>query len=91
MQHYYAVAERDADGGFGITFPDRDGITAWAENVAELVSQAQDALESVAMYGGKLPLSTEEGAKPPDDLSDFDQPAIVVVIPFEPAVSKAAA
>jgi hypothetical protein len=38
-----------------------------------------------------LPLSIEDGAKPPVDLSDYDPRSIVVVIPFEPAtVAKAA-
>jgi hypothetical protein len=37
-----------------------------------------------------LPLSIEDGAKPPPDLSNYDPQAIVVVIPFE-AVSTAKA
>jgi hypothetical protein len=46
------------------------------------VAQAQDALASVAMHGGRLPRAIEDGAKPPPDLSEFEQPALVVVIPF---------
>jgi hypothetical protein len=43
------------------------------------------------MYGGRLPLSVEEGAKPPTDLSEFEQPAMVVVVPFVAPVARAAA
>ena len=93
MAHYYAIAERGEGSTWWISFPDRPGITSAADDAAEIVPQAQDALASVLMYppGDELPLSIEDGAKPPADLSDSEQPAIVVVIPFEPAVSKAAA
>jgi hypothetical protein len=35
--------------------------------------------------GNQMPLSIEDRAKPPADLSGFEQPTIVVVIPFEHA------
>jgi hypothetical protein len=43
------------------------------------------------MHGGRLPPSIEDGATPPADLSEFQPPAMVVVIPFAPSVTKAAA
>ena len=91
MQHYYAVAEPDDAGGFWISFPDRAGITSAAMSAGEIVSQARDALESVLMDPpGDLPLSIEDGARPPVDLTGYDSP-LVVVIPFEPiTVAKAA-
>jgi len=91
MLHFFAIAERASGGGWGISFPDRDGITSWADDAGELVAQAQDALASAVMHGGRLPRSIEEGAMPPDDLSGFDQPALVVVIPFGTRQEKAAA
>lgn len=92
MAHFYAVAEPDDAGGFWISFPDRDGIASAATSAGEIVAQAQDALESVLMYppGDRLPLSIEDGAKPPADLSDYENP-LVVVIPFEAVARKAAA
>ncbi len=54
------------------------------------MAQAQDALASGVMYGGRLPPAIEDGAKPPTDLSDFEAPTMVVVIPFAPAAAKAA-
>ena len=46
---------------------------------------------SAAMHGGRLPPSIEDGAAPPDDLSEFRPPAMVVVIPFAASVAHAAA
>lgn len=93
MAHYYAIAERGEGSTWWISFPDRPGITSAADDAAEIVAQAQDALASVLMYapGDELPVSIEDGAKPPTDLSDFGQPTIVLVIPFEPALAKVAA
>ena len=92
MQHYYAVAEPDETGGFWISFPGRDGIASAASSAVKIVGQARDALESLLMYPpADLPLSIEDGAKPPADLSDYDPQSIVVVIPFEPATVAEAA
>jgi predicted RNase H-like HicB family nuclease len=91
MQHYYAVAEKGADGTWWISFPGRDGITSAADDAGQIVPQAQDALASTAMHGGRLPLAIEDGAQPPHDLSGFEQPAMVVVIPFTAAIAQAAA
>jgi predicted RNase H-like HicB family nuclease len=82
MQHYYAIAESGDDGSWWISFPGRDGIISAADDAKQIVAQAQDALESAAMYGGRLPPAIEDGALPPTDLSDFRTPAMVVVIPF---------
>lgn len=91
MAHYYAVAERGQDRTWWISFPDRDGIISAADDAGQIVAQAQDALASAAMDGnGGLPRSIEDGAKPPADLSEFEQPTMVVVIPFVPAAAEAA-
>ncbi len=91
LRHYYAIAERGQQGRtWWISFPGRDGIISATDDARDLVAQAQDALASVAMYGGQLPRSIEDGAKPPADLSEFEQPTVVVVIRFEPATRAAA-
>ena len=82
MLHYYAIAERGSRTTWWISFPGRDGITSAADDAGQIVVQAQDALASAAMYGRRLPPAIEDGATPPTDLSEFDQPAMVVVIPF---------
>ena len=37
MQHYYAVAEPDEEGGFWISFPGRDGIASAASSAVAIV------------------------------------------------------
>lgn len=91
MQHYYAIAEAGDGETWWISFPGRDGIVSAADSARQIVPQAQDALASAAMYGGRLPPAIEDGATLPPDLSEFDKPAMVVVVPFEPATAKAAA
>jgi hypothetical protein len=47
--------------------------------------------QGCVMPPGDLPLSIEDGARPPVDLTGYDSP-LVVVIPFEPVtVAKKAA
>ena len=82
--HYYAIAERGGGKTWWISFPDGPGIYSAADDAGEIVAQAQDALASVVMHpGGDLPRSIEDGAPLPTDLSEFEQPAMVVVIPFD--------
>jgi hypothetical protein len=53
--------------------------------MSELIATTEARLEGfywVILGRGRLPRAIEDGAKPPADLSDFDQPAFVVVIPF---------
>jgi hypothetical protein len=90
MAHYYAIAEYGRDGGWFLTFPGGTGYS-YAESAEEIVTQAQDWLASAEMHGGELPRSIEDGAKPPADLSEFTQPTMVVVIPFEHTETKTAA
>jgi hypothetical protein len=90
MVHFYAIAERSPEGGWFLTFPGGTGYS-FAENAEQIVPQAQDWLASAAMGDGQLPRSIEDGATPPADLSDFEQPAMVVVIPFVPTTAAKAA
>jgi hypothetical protein len=88
--HYYAIAERGPEGGWFLTFPGAAGYS-FAEHAEQIVAQAQDWLETAAMDGGQLPRSIEDGATPPADLSEFERPTMVVVIPFESATAAKAA
>ncbi len=94
MAHYYVVAERGSGSTWWLSFPHGPGIFSAADDAADIPAQARDALESVLMYpAGDLPRSIEDGAMPPTaaDLAEFEQPAIVVVISFEPATTAKAA
>lgn len=91
MPHYYAIAERGDGGTWWISFPGRDGIVSAADDATGIVAQAQDALASAAMHGGRLPPAIEDGARPPADMSEFQQAVMVVVVPFQPATTAKAA
>ena len=95
MAHYYVVAERGDGRTWWLSFPDGPGIFSAADDAADIPERACEALETEMMPpGGKLPRSIEDGATPPTEaaLAEFEQPVIVVVIPFEAsAQTKAAA
>ena len=87
MQHYYAIAEPIGTGSFRICFPSRPGVTSAAMTARDIVTQAQKALAVMLRHpAADLPRSIEDGARPPADLSDYDNP-LVVVIPFKRAVA----
>ena len=85
------IAEPDDAGGYWISFPGRDGIGSAATSADQIVPQARDALEAVATDedDADLPLSIEDGAMPPADLTGYDNP-LVVMIPFEVTARAAA-
>jgi hypothetical protein len=62
-----------------------------AENPGDIVREAQDALGTALDAGLALPRSVEEGALPPADLSDFEQPAFVMLVPFAAPPTRLAA
>ena len=93
IKHYYAVAEPGDGGTWWLSFPDVPGVFSAADDARQITAQAQDALATAVMDGERLPpkSSIEDGAMPPVDLSEFEQPALVVVIPFAAAdVARAA-
>jgi predicted RNase H-like HicB family nuclease len=91
MLHYYAIAERGNGQTWWLSFPGFPGVFSAADDAGQIVAQAQDALGTALDAGMVLPLSIEDGAKPPIDLSEFEQPTIVVLIPFKPATAAKAA
>jgi predicted RNase H-like HicB family nuclease len=91
MRHYYAIAERGNGRTWWLSFPGLTGVFSAADDAGQIVAQATDALDTAVDSGLALPRSIEDGAKPPADLSEFEQPTIVVVIPFEHATEAKAA
>ena len=79
MRHNYAIAERGLHGWFR-TFPGAPGYS-FAGKAEQIVPQGQDWLATAAMGDGDLPRLIEDGARPPADLSGFEPPVMVVVIP----------
>ena len=82
MARFYAIAERGNGTTWLLSFPGLPGLFSAADDAAEIVTQATDALGTAVDSGLALPLSVEEGAEPPADLSEFEQPTMVVLIPF---------
>ena len=91
MRHYFAIAERGNGRTWWLSFPGLPGVFSAADDAGQIVTQATDALDTAVESGLALPLSVEDGAKPPADLSAFEQPTIVVVIPFEHTTEAKAA
>ena len=92
MQHYYVIAERGGGRTWWLSFPDLPGVYSAADDPRDIQAQVRDALDTAVDAGMALPLSIEGGAKPPSDLSEFEEPTIVVLVPYEPsAATKAAA
>ena len=56
-------------------------MTSAADSPAEIAFQARNALASAIEAGAVLPPSIEEGAIPQYDLSEFDNP-LVVLVPY---------
>ena len=82
MQHYYVIAERGGGRTWWLSFPDLPGVYSAADDPGDIQAQVRDALDTAVDAGMGLPRSIEDGAKPPADLSEFEQPTIVVVVPY---------
>ncbi len=44
MKAYFAIVEKDQDSAYGITFPDLPGVFSAADNEADIVTNALEAL-----------------------------------------------
>ncbi|WP_080918331.1 type II toxin-antitoxin system HicB family antitoxin [Manganibacter manganicus] len=44
MTHYIALIHKDADSGYGVSFPDVPGVTAVADTLDEALREASVAL-----------------------------------------------
>jgi predicted RNase H-like HicB family nuclease len=82
MRNYIAIAEPANDGkSWWISFPGLPGVTSAANGPGQIATQAQDALASAIDAGAALPPAIEDGAIPPDDLSEYQNP-LVVLVPY---------
>jgi len=89
MGHYIAIAEPADDGKTRwISFPGLDGVTSAADDPGQIATQARDALTSAIEAGARLPPTIEEGAIPHYEISDYQNP-LVVLVPFARPVSVA--
>ena len=83
MRYYIGVVHKDENSSFGVFFPDVPGVFSAADDMAELVPQASDALalfaEDEAMPG---PRSLDELRRDPEVAESLAAGAFLVAIPF---------
>lgn len=90
MSHYIEIAEPSDDRStWWISLPGMDGVTSAVDDAVDIASQASDALESAVAAGATLPQSIEDGLVPLYDISDYENP-LVVLIPIALPVSATA-
>lgn len=80
VKNYIAIAEPSDDGKtWWISFPGLPGVTSAADRPEEIAAHARDALASAIDAGATPPLAIEDGIVPPSDLSDYENPLVVLV------------
>ncbi len=55
MTHYIAIVHKDPDSAWGVSFPDLPGCFSAADEEADLLPNAMEALELFAEDAGELP------------------------------------
>lgn len=83
-QYYRAVLEAASDG-YCVFFPDFDGCTSWGETATQAALNAADALSLFLEYW-KGPLPEPSAVDAPIDPEA--EPAILVLVPYEPAEER---
>ena len=83
MRYYIAVVHKDEDSSFGVSFPDLPGVFSAADDMADLIPQAADALalfaEDEAMPD---PRGLEDIRRDPEVAADLGNGAFLVAVPF---------
>jgi predicted RNase H-like HicB family nuclease len=83
VKNYIAIVEPSDDGKtWWISFPSLPGITSAADRPEQIVTQARDAPASAVGAGVVLPSAIEDGVVPPSDLSEYNNP-LVVLVPYD--------
>ena len=76
---YYALFEREADGGYSISFPDLPGCFTCGDDMSEALYMAKDVLDGWM-------ISVEDNKEPiivPTDPSSIEIPKNALLIPVE--------
>jgi len=76
MVHYVALIHEDADGSYGVSFPDLPGVVTAGDTIDEAMQEAAELLAFAAEDGIDRDGST--GINPPRTLDELNQdPAFV--------------
>jgi predicted RNase H-like HicB family nuclease len=96
MPRYVALIHKDADGCYGVSFPDIPGVITGGDTVDEALEQAGDVLQFAAenwinpdgMAGFKAPSTIDELRNDPEFLAN-EKDAVVAFVDY-PAGDDAA-
>jgi predicted RNase H-like HicB family nuclease len=83
MRYYIAVVHKDEGSSFGVSFPDVPGVYSAADDMADLIPNAAEALNLLA-EDESLPAARvlEEVRRDPAVASELAQGAFLVAVPF---------
>lgn len=96
MRHYIALIHKDADSGYGVSFPDVPGVVATADTLDEALVEAEEALAFAAegwREDTKQPFPrprTLEELRKDSEFIDESEDAVVAAVPFAEKVGEAA-
>jgi predicted RNase H-like HicB family nuclease len=83
MRYYIALVHKDEGSSFGVSFPDVPGVYSAADEMAELVPNAAEAL---ALYAEDTalpaPRALDDVRQDPSVASELAQGAFLLAVPF---------
>ena len=80
--HYVAVVDKDPDSSYGMWFPEVSGCFSAADNISEIVPNAQEALSLFFEDSEPIPPLGVEAVRERFSNSITEQ-ALLVMIPYE--------
>jgi len=82
MTHYIALIHKDADSGYGVSFPDVPGVTAVADTLDEALREGAGALAfAFEDWAGSRPAPrTLDQLRGDADFLDWSRDAVVAAI-----------
>jgi predicted RNase H-like HicB family nuclease len=83
MRYYIAVVHKDEGSSFGVSFPDVPGVYSAADDMADLIPNAAEALNLLAEDEALPPArALEDVRRDPAVASELAQGAFLVAVPF---------
>jgi predicted RNase H-like HicB family nuclease len=82
VKYYYAVVHKDADSAFGVTFPDLPGCFSAADDLADVLSNAVEAVELYLEDAPSAPAPRGMEAIRQEAAQDLAQGSFLIAVPF---------
>lgn len=92
MAHYIALIHKEADSGYGVSFPDVPGVTATADTLDDALHEAAEALGfTFDDWWGKLPEPrTPDELRGDAEFVDWSADAVVAAVEPNAEIVRAA-